>query len=160
MEHQKEVITRRTRYELGKTEERAHVIAGLVLALANVDEVIRIIKASADKNAAVVGLTSAFELDEKQANAILEMRLQRLTSLEVEKLKEELETLYKTIDDLKDILANEYRVLEIIRKHSSRRTETVTGMIGEAMTSTVVPTQVVVGGATVFVTNVELFEKM
>ena len=116
MEHQKEVITRRTRYELGKTEERAHVIAGLVLALANVDEVIRIIKASADKNAAVVGLTSAFELDEKQANAILEMRLQRLTSLEVEKLKEELETLYKTIDDLKDILANEYRVLEIIRK--------------------------------------------
>ena len=100
---------------MNKTEERAHIIAGLVLALANVDEVIRIIKASADKNSAIVGLTEAFELDEKQANAILEMRLQRLTSLEVEKLKEELETLYNTIKDLKDILANEWRVMEIIR---------------------------------------------
>ena len=115
LEHQKEVITRRTRYELNKTEERAHIVAGLVLALANVDEVIKIIKASADKNAAIVGLTSAFELDEKQANAILEMRLQRLTSLEVEKLKEELAALEALIADLKDILANEYRVMKIIR---------------------------------------------
>ena len=116
LEHQKEVITRRTRYDLNKTEERAHIIAGLVLALANVDEVIRIIKASADKNAAIVALTEAFELDEKQANAILEMRLQRLTSLEVEKLKDELAALQAMIADLKDILANEYRVLDIIRK--------------------------------------------
>ena len=115
LDHQKEVITRRTRYDLNKTEERAHIIAGLVLALANVDEVIRIIKASADKNAAIAGLTEAFELDEKQANAILEMRLQRLTSLEVEKLKDELTTLYNTIADLKDILANEWRVMDIIR---------------------------------------------
>ena len=115
LNHQKEVITRRTRYDLNKTEERAHIIAGLVLALANVDEVIRIIKASADKNAAIEGLTSAFELDEKQANAILEMRLQRLTSLEVEKLKDELAALQATIADLKDILANEYRVMDIIR---------------------------------------------
>ena len=115
LEHQKEVITRRTRFDLNKTEERAHIIAGLVLALANVDEVIRIIKASADKNEAIIGLTSAFELDEKQANAILEMRLQRLTSLEVEKLKDELDALNATILDLKDILANEYRVMEIIR---------------------------------------------
>ncbi|MBQ8294927.1 MAG: DNA gyrase subunit A [Clostridia bacterium] len=119
LNHQKEVITRRTRYELNKTEERAHIIAGLVLALANVDEVIRIIKASADKNAAIVGLTSAFELDEKQANAILEMRLQRLTSLEVEKLKEELDALLALIADLKDILANEYRVMDIIRNDLS-----------------------------------------
>ena len=115
LEHQKEVITRRTRFDLNKTEERAHIIAGLVLALANVDEVIRIIKASADKNAAIEGLTSAFTLDEKQANAILEMRLQRLTSLEVEKLKDELAALQATIADLKDILANEWRVMEIIR---------------------------------------------
>ncbi len=115
LNHQKEVITRRTRYELNKTEERAHIIAGLVLALANVDEVIRIIKASADKNAAIEGLTTAFELDEKQANAILEMRLQRLTSLEVEKLKDELAALRATIEDLKDILANESRVYDIIR---------------------------------------------
>ncbi len=115
LKHQKEVITRRTRFELNKTEERAHIIAGLVLALANVDEVIRIIKASADKYAAITGLTTAFEHDEKQANAILEMRLQRLTSLEVEKLKEELDALLQTIADLKDILANEYRVMQIIR---------------------------------------------
>ena len=115
LNHQKEVITRRTKYDLNKTEERAHIIAGLVLALANVDEVIRIIKASADKNQAIEGLTSAFELDEKQATAILEMRLQRLTSLEVEKLKDELSALQATIADLKDILANEYRVMNIIR---------------------------------------------
>ena len=116
LNHQKDVITRRTRFDLNKTEERAHIIAGLVLALANVDEVIRIIKASADKYKAIEGLTAAFALDEKQANAILEMRLQRLTSLEVEKLKDELAALQATIADLKDILANEYRVMEIIKK--------------------------------------------
>ena len=115
LNHQKEVITRRTRFELNKTEERAHIVAGLVLALANIDEVIKIIKESADKNVAVANLTTAFELDEKQANAILEMRLQRLTSLEVEKLQEELAALEATIADLKDILANESRVLAIIR---------------------------------------------
>ena len=78
-----------------------------MLALANIDEVIRIIKTSKDKVEATQNLTTAFELSEKQANAILEMRLQRLTSLEVEKLKEELEALRATIADLKDILANE-----------------------------------------------------
>ena len=88
LEHQKDVITRRTRYDLNKTEERAHIVAGLVLALANIDEVIKIIKESADKFVAIAKLTETFELDEKQANAILEMRLQRLTSLEVEKLRE------------------------------------------------------------------------
>lgn len=113
--HQKEVITRRTRFELNKTEERAHIVEGLVLALANIDEVIKVIKESADKNVAVEKLTQAFELDEKQANAILEMRLQRLTSLEVEKLNEELAELEATILDLKDILANESRVMAIIR---------------------------------------------
>lgn len=113
--HQKEVITRRTRFELNKTEERAHIVEGLVLALANIDEVIKVIKESADRNVAVERLTATFELDEKQANAILEMRLQRLTSLEVEKLKEELAQLEATILDLKDILANESRVMAIIR---------------------------------------------
>ncbi len=113
--HQKEVIQRRTKFDLNKTEERAHIVAGLVLALANVDEVIRIIKASADRQAAIEGLTTSFVLDEKQAQAILEMRLQRLTSLEVEKLKAELDELNATIADLKDILANESRVMQIIR---------------------------------------------
>ena len=115
LDHQKDVITRRTKFDLAKTEKQAHILEGLVLALANVDEVIRIIKASADKKAAVDGLTAAFVLDEEQANAILEMRLQRLTSLEVEKLKEELNGLHLRIADLKDILANEHRVMAIIR---------------------------------------------
>ncbi len=113
--HQKEVIRRRTKYDLQKTEERAHIVEGLVIALANIDEVIRIIKESRDKNEATEKLTAAFELSEKQANAILEMRLQRLTALEVEKLKEELASLQATIEDLKDILANEWRVMKIIR---------------------------------------------
>ena len=115
LNHQKDVITRRTKYDLAKTEKQAHILEGLVLALANVDEVIRIIKASSDKKAAIDGLTAAFVLDEEQANAILEMKLQRLTSLEVEKLKDELHGLHLRIEDLKDILANESRVLTIIR---------------------------------------------
>lgn len=115
IEHQKDVIVRRTKYDLNKAEERAHIVAGLVLALANIDEVIAIIKQSADKNVACEKLMQAFELSDKQANAILEMRLQRLTSLEVEKLQEELEQLERTIANLKDILANEQRVLDIIK---------------------------------------------
>ena len=106
---------RRTKFDLNKAEERAHIVAGLVLALANIDEVIAIIKQSADKNVAAQKLMEAFELSDKQANAILEMRLQRLTSLEVEKLQEELAALERTIADLKDILANEGRVFEIIK---------------------------------------------
>ncbi len=115
LEHQKEVIRRRTKYDLQKTEERAHIVEGLVIALANIDEVIRIIKESRDKNDATEKLTAAFELSEKQANAILEMRLQRLTALEVEKLREELAALRAAIEDLKDILANEWRVMKLIR---------------------------------------------
>lgn len=115
LEHQKEVICRRTKYDLAKTEERAHIVEGLVLALANIDEVIKIIKESSDKNDACGKLMASFELSDRQANAILEMRLQRLTSLEVEKLKEELDGLRATIADLRDILANEARVMQIIR---------------------------------------------
>lgn len=115
IEHQKDVITRRTKYELGKALERAHILEGLVMALANIDEVIAVIKQSVDKNAACARLMEAFELSDRQANAILEMRLQRLTSLEVEKLKEDLAALEAAIADYRDILANENRVLEIIK---------------------------------------------
>ncbi len=113
--HQEEVIVRRTKYDLAKTEEREHIVKGLVIALANIDRVIEIIRQSADKNSACNSLMEEFVLSDKQANAILEMRLQRLTSMEVEKLKEELVELDKTIADLKDILANEARVKAIIR---------------------------------------------
>ncbi len=114
--HQESVIIRRTKYDLAKTEEREHIVKGLVIALANIDRVIEIIRNSADKNSACEALENEFELSDKQANAILEMRLQRLTSMEVEKLKEELVQLGNIIADLNDILSNEQRVKAIIRK--------------------------------------------
>ena len=115
-EHQKEVVTRRTKYNLNRAEEREHIVSGLVIALANIDEVIKIIKSSQDRYEASKLLQESFELTEKQANAILEMRLQRLTSLEVEKLKDELAALNAQIADLKDILASEARVLNIVKE--------------------------------------------
>ncbi len=113
--HQIKVIERRTKYDLNKAEEREHIVKGLVIALNNIDRVIEIIKASSDKNDATEKLMNEFGLSDRQANAILEMRLQRLTAMEVEKLNEELLELEKTIADLKDILANEWRVREIIK---------------------------------------------
>ena len=112
--HQIEVVERSTRFDLGKAKEREHIVQGLVTALANIDEVIAIIKASDDKQDAMVKLTQNFELDEIQANAILEMKLSRLTSLEVEKLNEELKELEIRIADLEDILAKPERVRKII----------------------------------------------
>lgn len=115
LEHQKDVTVRKTKFDLKKAEEREHIVKGLVIALAHIDEVIKIIKESKDRPDALVGLTSNFELDETQANAILDMRLSKLTGLEVEKLKEELESLEISIADFKDILEKPERVLKIIR---------------------------------------------
>ena len=115
LEHQKEVLTRKTTFDLNKAKEREHIVHGLVVALANIDEVIRIIKSSDDRQDALNGLTSNFELDEIQANAILDMKLSKLTGLEVGKLNEELVNLQNTIADLSDILARPERVLAIIR---------------------------------------------
>lgn len=115
LRHQEDVIIRRTKYDLQKAEEREHIVKGLVIALASIDEVIDIIKHSADKDTACKALSDKFLLDNVQANAILEMKLQRLTSLEVEKLKAELVELDARIADYKDILANESRVKAIIR---------------------------------------------
>ncbi len=116
IEHQKEIIIRRTKFDLNKAEERAHILEGLVTALANIDEVIKIIKASKDRQDASAKLQSAFLLSDKQAGAILDMRLQRLTNLEVEKLKEELEGLRNLIVELRGILASDDKVKEIIVK--------------------------------------------
>ena len=114
LEHQKEVLTRKTQFDLGKALERQHIVQGLVIALANIDEVVSIIKNSDDKQDAMQKLMENFELSDKQANAILEMKLSRLTSLEVHKLKDELEELEALIADLNDILARPERVLQII----------------------------------------------
>ena len=115
LEHQKEVLVRKTQFDLAKAKEREHIVKGLVIALANIDEVIRIIKSSDDRQDASIKLTQSFELDEIQANAILEMRLSKLTSLEVEKLNQELAELELLITDLQDILDRPERVLQILR---------------------------------------------
>ncbi len=115
VDHQIDVIERRTRYDLARTREREHIVKGLVIALANIDEVIAIIKRSKDKDEATTQLKDAFLLDDKQCTAILEMRLQRLTSMEVDKLNEELRQLEATIADLEDILQKPERVRAIVR---------------------------------------------
>ncbi len=115
LEHQKEVILRRTKFDLEKAQEREHILQGLVIALTNIDEVIAIIKKSRDKFEAAEKLMTTFILSDKQANAILEMRLQRLTSLEVEQLKSELAEIEILIGELTSIIANPYKVLEIVK---------------------------------------------
>ncbi|MBR3864606.1 MAG: DNA gyrase subunit A [Clostridia bacterium] len=115
VKHQIDVVTRKTKYDLAKTEEREHIVKGLVIALSSIDEVIAVIKRSRDRQEAQANLIASFELSEKQANAILDMRLQRLTSLEVEKLQAELAALEELMADLRDILAKPERVLAIIR---------------------------------------------
>lgn len=112
---QREVITRRTKYDLKKAEEREHILKGLVIAVNNIDEVIKIIKQSEDKNDALTKLETRFDLSERQANAILEMKLSRLTGLEVEKLNAELGELEILIVHLKEILADEGKINEIIK---------------------------------------------
>jgi DNA gyrase subunit A len=111
-----EVIVRRTQYDLRKAEERAHILEGLLIALANIDEVIKIIRSSKTVDEAKDGLMKNFELSEIQAKAILEMRLQKLVSLEVEKIQAEYDELMKTIDHLKSILASEHLRREIIKE--------------------------------------------
>lgn len=117
LEHQKDVLVRKTKFDLKKAEERMHIVKGLVIALAHIDEVIKIIKEADDKEDARVKLTQNFELDDIQANAILEMKLSKLTSLEVEKLNEEYKDLEKLIDELNSILSSDKKVLEIIRNN-------------------------------------------
>ncbi|MCL2556351.1 MAG: DNA gyrase subunit A [Firmicutes bacterium] len=113
--HQKDVITRRTRFDLEKAEKRAHILEGLVIAQENIDKVVEIIKKSRDRYEASEKLQSTFFLSEEQAGAILDMRLARLTSLEVEALKAELLEVKALIEDLKDILAKPERVAAIIK---------------------------------------------
>ena len=113
--HQFEVVLRKTKYDLEKAEDKHHILLGLVIAQNNIDRVIQIIKQSADKQTAKITLMDEFNLSDKQANAILEMRLHRLTSLEVESLKNELDELTKYIAELKDIISSPARVGQIIK---------------------------------------------
>ncbi|TAL33848.1 MAG: DNA gyrase subunit A [Spirochaetes bacterium] len=140
--HRKNVVTRRTQYELKKAEERAHILQGLKIALDNIDEVISIIRSSKTVDEAGERLRKRFKLSEIQSKAILEMRLQRLTSLEVKKVVEELKELMKLIEELKAILKSDKRILGIIKDElialkekygDKRRTEILVG--GESSTS-------------------------
>jgi DNA gyrase subunit A len=114
VDHRHDVVTRRTQFELRKAQERAHILQGLIIALENLDEVIKLIRASANPEEARNGLMERFELSELQSRAILDMRLQKLTGLERDKLRAEYEDLMSTIADLEDILARFERRMEII----------------------------------------------
>ncbi len=115
LKHQEEVIIRRTRYELRKAEERAHILEGLRIALDHIDEIIALIRASKTDAEAKQGLMERFGLTEKQAVAILDMQLRRLTGLEREKIEEEYQQLLKTIARLREILGDIKLVYEVIR---------------------------------------------
>ncbi|MDE0871484.1 MAG: DNA gyrase subunit A [Flavobacteriales bacterium] len=114
VEHRHDVVTRRTQYDLRKAQERAHILQGLIIALENLDEVIKLIRASGTPEEARNGLMLRFELSELQARAILDMRLQKLTGLERDKLRAEFDELMAAIEDLEDILARFERRMEII----------------------------------------------
>jgi len=116
--HRKSVVTRRTAFELRKAQERAHILEGLIVALNNIDEVVRKIKASKDVQAATGMLVSDYKLTEIQAKAILDMKLQKLASLEQRKIRDEHSEMLKLIEELKSILASEKRVYEIIKKET------------------------------------------
>ncbi len=116
VEHRHDVVIRRAQYDLRKAEERAHILQGLLIALDNIDEVIALIRASKTPDEAREGLMSKFELSEIQARAILDMRLQRLTGLERDKIKAEYDELMKTIDGLKELLENEDLRMKLIKE--------------------------------------------
>ncbi|WP_010094614.1 DNA gyrase subunit A [Ornithinibacillus scapharcae] len=136
LEHQKVIIRRRTEFELKKAEARAHILEGLRIALDHLDEVISLIRNSKTADVAREGLMTRFKLTEKQAQAILDMRLQRLTGLEREKIENEYNELQRLIEELKAVLADEEKVLQIIREElteikekygDKRRTEITVG---------------------------------
>jgi DNA gyrase subunit A len=147
-----EVIVRRTQFDLNKAEERAHILEGLIKAIDNIDEVIRIIRSSKTVDEAKDKLMAALDLSEIQAKAILEMRLQKLVNLEMEKLRKEYEELMAHIADLKDILANEGRRREIIKtelgeireKYGDERKTEITYSDGEINIEDIIPNEEVV----------------
>lgn len=134
IDHQKEVLIRRTKFELRKAEERAHIVEGLLVALKNLDKAIKTIRESKTVDEAKQKLMKQFSLSDKQAQAILDMRLQRLTSLERNKVREEHKQLIETIKDLKGVLASEKKVLKMIKedllevkkKHADERRTKIT----------------------------------
>jgi len=139
VDYQKEVVTRRTQFELDKAESRAHILEGLLIALDNIDEVIKTIRASKTVEVAKQSLIEKFKLTEVQAQAILEMRLQKLTGLEHQKVADEHKELLKTIKHLKELLGSEEKILGVIKeellevkeKHADARRTKITAAAGD-----------------------------
>ncbi|WP_067146388.1 DNA gyrase subunit A [Pseudotamlana agarivorans] len=152
VEHRHEVVVRRTTYELRKAEERAHILEGLIIASDNIDEVIKIIRASSNADEARTNLIERFKLSEIQAKAIVEMRLRQLTGLEQDKLRAEYEEIMITIEDLKDILANKERRMNIIKeelevikdKYGDERRSTIEYAGGDLSIEDMIPDEQVV----------------
>lgn len=153
LEHQKIIIRRRTEFELKKAEARAHILEGLRIALDHIDAIISLIRGSETTDIARTGLMEQFQLSEKQAQAILDMRLQRLTGLERDKIEEEYQNLRQLIEELKAVLANDEKILEIIREElleikerfdDGRRTEIVAGGIEQIEDEDLIPRENIV----------------
>jgi len=152
VDHRHEVVVRRTKYELKKAEERAHILEGLIIASDNIDEVIALIRSSANADEARSKLIERFKLSEIQARAIVEMRLRQLTGLEQDKLRAEYDELMKTIEDLKDILDKESRRMEIIknelleikRKYGDERRSVIEYAGGDVSITDLIPDEKVV----------------
>ena len=152
VEHRHEVVTRRTQFELEQAEKRAHILEGLLIAIDNLDDVISLIRSSRTPEDARNGLMNSFKLSEIQAKAILDLRLQKLTGLERDKLKEEYDALMKTIAELKNILANEglrmdiikSELLEVKEKYGDERRSTIEYGGGDFRIEDMIPNEEVV----------------
>ena len=149
IEHRRDVITRRTRYRLRQAEDRAHILEGYKIALDNLDDFVRIIRASSGREEARQRLMAKYPLSDRQTNAILELRLYQLTGLERDKIEAEYLELMKIIDELRSILENEWKLLALIKeelaemraKYADPRKTEITGALGEFRMEDVVPNE-------------------
>ncbi|MBI5733365.1 MAG: DNA gyrase subunit A [Candidatus Kerfeldbacteria bacterium] len=153
LKHRQEVVRRRTEFDLNKAKDRAHILEGLVMALADIDRVIAVIKKSKDKDDAKINLVAKFKLSERQAEAILEMRLQQLANLERLRVEEELKEKKKLIKELQDILDHPKKILEIIKAEleaikqkygSERRTQVFLGAVDKFTQEDLIPNEATV----------------
>ncbi|CAM4248876.1 DNA gyrase subunit A [Jeotgalicoccus halotolerans] len=153
LEHQKVVVTRRTKYELKRAEDRAHILEGLLIALDHIDEIIKTIRASDTDEEAKNSLMSHFDLSERQSQAILDMRLRRLTGLERGKIQNEYDEILKNIEYLKSILNDDEKLLEVIKEEltdirerfgDERRTEITLGSIHDIEDEDLIPREQIV----------------
>ena len=153
LEHQKEVVTRRTRFDLKRAQDRAHILEGLMIALDNIDAIIALIRASQTDEEAKNGLMEKFSLSEKQSQAILDMRLRRLTGLERDKIQAEYDELMNRIKELQEILDSEDKLLDLIREElieirdkygDERRTEILAGVIHDIEDEDLIPEEQIV----------------